>query len=410
MAIYNFSGTLVARDDPVFDAMVTRAYGVLPRPLCMCKPKGVEMYVARAGERHIVKRMPDSGSLHQLACPSYESPFELSGMGEVMGTAIQTNPRDGTTALKFDFSMSGKGGSAGGTAAGGRLADQVRTDGAKLTLRGVLHFLWSEAGFNKWFPAMAGKRSWFVIRKHLMAAAQDKVVKNTRLSDLLYLPEPFTVEQKEAIQRRRVELFQRAAMSDSGTRRFMLLVAEVKEIADARFGKKLIVKHVPDCAFLLREDIAKRLATRFAGELEMWNAMDDAHLLVAGTFSISANGVPTIEAMTLMLATEQWIPIESGAENSLVDRLVTDKRQFEKGLRYNLAPSRVIASAILVDTPDPVALYVTPADAPADFEAELARLKHDSGIASWTWSPSAGAMPDIPPVDGHGTSHGTPTR
>lgn len=399
MTTYNFGGTLVERDDPGFEALVAAAYRASPRPLCMCRPKGVEMYVARVGEHYIVKRMPDSGSAHQLSCPSYESPFELSGMGEVMGTAIQTNPADGTTSLKFDFSMSRKGAGARGPAAGGQIADHVRTDGAKLTLRGVLHFMWSEAGFNKWFPAMAGKRSWFVIRKHLMAAAQDKLVKNARLCDLLYIPESFTVENKDAIQRRRADLFNQAAKADGGTRQFMLLVAEVKEIGEARFGKKLIVKHVPDCAFLLREDIAKRLATRFAGELEMWSAMSDVRLIVLGTFSISANGVPAIEAMTLMLITEQWIPIESNAEKSLVDRLVRERRQFEKGLRYNLAPGKVIASAILVDTPAPVALYVTPADAPASYGAELDCLKRDSGLASWTWDGSAGAMPELPPLE-----------
>jgi hypothetical protein len=398
MTTYNFGGALVERDDPDFDATVASAYRVLPRPLCMCRPEGVEMYVARVGERYIVKRMPDSGSAHQLSCPSYESPFELSGMGDVMGTAIQTNPSDGTTSLKLDFSMSRKGAGARGPAAGGQIADHVRTDGARLTLRAVLHFLWSEAGFNKWFPAMAGKRTWFVIRKHLMAAAQDKLVKNSRLSDLLYVPESFTVENKDAIQRRRTDRFNHAAKADGSARRFMLLVAEVKEIGDARFGKKLVVRHVPDCAFLLREDIAKRLATRFAGELEMWTAMNDLHLVVLGTFSVSANGVPAIEAMTLMLATEQWIPVENNAEKVLVDRLVKEGRQFEKGLRYNLAPEKVIASAILVDTPAPVALYVTPSDAPANYSVELDWLKRDSGLVSWTWDSSAGAMPGLPPA------------
>lgn len=399
MTTYNFSGKLIARDDPGFDVIVESAYGTSPRPLCMCRPKGVEMYIARAGDRYIVKRMPDSGSAHQLSCPSYESPFDLSGIGEVMGTAIQTNPGDGTTALKFDFSMSRKGAAGRGPAAGGQVADHVRTDGAKLTLRGALHFLWSEAGFNKWFPAMAGKRSWFVIRKHLLAGAQDKTVKTARLSDLLYIPESFTVENKEAIQRRRVALFKQAAESDNSTRRFMLLVAEVKEIGDARFGKKLTVKHVPDCAFLLHDDIAKRLAARFAGELEMWSAMNDLRLIVLGTFSVSANGIPAMEAMTLMLTTDQWIPIEGSAEKLLVDRLVKERRQFEKGLRYNLAAEKVIASAILVDTPAPVALYVTPANPAASYDAELDSLKRDSGLASWTWDSSAGAMPELPPAE-----------
>jgi hypothetical protein len=399
MTTYNFSGTLVTRDEPGFDKIVASAYGVLPRPLCMCRRKGVEMYVARAGERYVIKRMPDSGSSHQLECPSYESPFELSGIGEVMGTAIRTNPSDGTTALKFDFSMSRKGASGRAPAGSGQTADQVRSDGAKLTLRSVLHFLWSEAGFNKWFPAMAGKRSWFVIRKHLLAAAQDKVVKSSALCDLMYMPESFTLENKDAIQRRRVALFKKAVDSSGNAKQFMLLVAEVKEIGDARFGKKLIIKHAPDCAFLLCDDLAKRLSSRFAQELEMWTAMDDIRLVVIGTFSVSANGIPTMEALSLMLVTDQWIPIEDSSDKTLVDRLSKEKRHFEKGLRYNLAPEKVIASAILVDTPAPVALYVVPANVPVNYDVELDRLQRDSGLASWTWNPSTDTMPDLPLVE-----------
>ncbi len=400
MTTYNFAGALVKRDDPSFDNIVASAYGNLPRPRCMCRPKGVEMYVARAGERFVVKRMPDSGSTHQLACPSYESPFDLSGIGEVMGTAIRTNPFDGTTALKFDFSMSRKG--AGGRSVlvgSGHSTDHVRTDGAKLTLRSVLHFLWSEAGFNKWFPAMTGKRTWFVIRKHLLAGAQDKVVKSAPLGNLLYLPESFTVDNKDAIQRRRVALFKQVADSGSSAKQFMLLLAEVKEIGDARFGKKLIVKHAPDCAFFLPDDIAKRLASRFAPELEIWNAMNDVRLVVLGTFSVSTNGIPTIEALTLMLATDQWIPIESNADKALVDHLVKENRHFEKGLRYNLSSEKAIACAILVDTPAPVALYVSPVNAPANYEAELARMRQDSGLASWTWNTSSTVMPELPSAE-----------
>jgi Protein of unknown function (DUF1173) len=49
----------------------------------------------------------------------------------------------------------------------GEEKNSVKTDGNKLSLRGTLHYLWEQAGFNKWSPGMAGKRNWFVIRKYL---------------------------------------------------------------------------------------------------------------------------------------------------------------------------------------------------------------------------------------------------
>jgi len=55
------------------------------------------MYVARLGEGFIVKRMPDTGSHHAPDCPSYEPPAELSGLGQVLGSAITEDPATGET-------------------------------------------------------------------------------------------------------------------------------------------------------------------------------------------------------------------------------------------------------------------------------------------------------------------------
>ena len=41
------------------------------RPLCLCVDGGVPMYVARIGDRFIVKRMPDTGTVHVLKGASF---------------------------------------------------------------------------------------------------------------------------------------------------------------------------------------------------------------------------------------------------------------------------------------------------------------------------------------------------
>ncbi|GAA4127503.1 hypothetical protein GCM10022215_38030 [Nocardioides fonticola] len=41
------------------------------RPLCLCRPDGVAMYVAKIGpEKYVIKRMPDSGLAHTHRCTS----------------------------------------------------------------------------------------------------------------------------------------------------------------------------------------------------------------------------------------------------------------------------------------------------------------------------------------------------
>ncbi|MFX8347318.1 DUF1173 family protein, partial [Acinetobacter baumannii] len=55
--------------------------------------------------------------------------------------------------------------------------ESVRSDGTKLTMRGLMHFLMDEAGLTRWTPAMAGRRNWYVVRRELLKAASSKMTK-----------------------------------------------------------------------------------------------------------------------------------------------------------------------------------------------------------------------------------------
>ncbi|HDR8973062.1 TPA: DUF1173 domain-containing protein [Burkholderia vietnamiensis] len=394
MTTYKIGDKSYGADDTRLNDALAAVYGSPNRPLCMCKSGGVEMYIAKLGKHYVIKRMPHTGSAHATSCDSYEPPAELSGLGEVMGGAIQTNLEDGVTTLKFDFALT-KNGARAAPVQGGAEHDSVKTDGKKLTLRGTLHFLYDEAGLTRWSPAMAGKRSWWVVRKYLMQAASDKMAKGGSLSDMLYIPESFSLEKKDEITRRRLTVFNALAKSEGATRRLMLLVGEVKELGDARFGKKLVVKHVADAHFMMNDDVYKRMLKRFEHELALWSGNENSHLLVVATFSVSGAGVASIEEASLMLVNENWIPFESIDERMLVDNLTNQKRRFVKGLRYNLPSTNPLASVVLSDTAEPVAMYVLPYGASDQYRKELRELQEGSNLKSWQWDTGAD-MPDVP--------------
>lgn len=117
-----------------------------------------------------------------------------------------------------------------------------------------------------------------------------------------------------------------------------------------------MVKHVPDQAFALDEQIYRRLTRRFERELALWCAADDIHMVIIVTFSIAAAGIPTIVELSLMPATRHWLPVEDGFEKQLVNRLVLDGRSFAKGLRYNLRAGSEIASETPTDCEDSAAV------------------------------------------------------
>jgi hypothetical protein len=356
------------------------------------------MYVAKIAGSFYLKRMPGSGSQHDPSCDSYEPPPELSGLGQVLGSAIREDVETGSVALRLDFALT-KTGSRAPPAPSGAEPGSVQTDGKKLSLQALLHYLMDQARFNRWVPAMLGKRSWSVVSKHLRQAALNKYSKGSPLDGLLFIPEPFVAEHKAQIAARRAAILRPLSKPSGAGRKLMILVAEVKSIEPARYDFRLVVKHLPDFPFLLNTDLHKRLSKRYGHELALWNFDEHGHLLVIATFELAPSGVAVIEQAALMNVNAQWLPYESTAELELLDTLVAHNRIFTKGLRYNLPTSRPLASAVLTDTtPDQFALYVLPADFSHDYVVALTDHLANSTLRNWFWQPP-NQRPGLPDVD-----------
>lgn len=367
------------------------------RPVCPCKTPGIEMYIAKIGDRYVIKRMPDTGPQHSPECDSYEPPPELSGLGDVLGSAIKEDADSGMTELRFSFSMSRMPGRKPAESTSDE-DDSVKTDGSKLTLRSTLHYLWEEAGFNKWTPAMAGKRSWYVLRKHLLLAAGDKLNKGRTLADQIFIPETFSQEKKAAMKQHWLGLVARLAPQTHGPKQLMILIGEVKEIMPSRYGGQLIIKHAPDIKFLMPEDLQKKMEKRFLDELMFHQDLSDTHLLSIATFSVNVAGTAMIEELALMPVTENWIPFETIHDKALIDLLVEQERRFTKGLRYNLPRDKPLASVVLSDTaPTPTAMYILPAEPEEEYHVAFEQLRSGSQLDSWIWDTSDFEIPELPP-------------
>jgi hypothetical protein len=380
-----------------FAEAVAAAHAVHQRPRCLCLVDGVEMYVARLGDGYIVKRMPDTGNHHAPDCPSYEPPPEVSGLGQVLGSAITEDPATGETKLKLNFAMSKIVGRSTMPTAGGE-SDSVASSGTKLSLRGLLHYLWDQADLTRWQSGFAGKRTWGTVRKHLLQAAENKVARGDSLRSRLYIPEVFAVEQRDALNARRMSQWSQAIAAPGKPLHLMLLIAEVKEIVPARYGFKAVAKHVPDQAFAMDEPLYHRLGRRFESALALWGAADDIHMVMIATFSVAAAGVPTIVELSLMPVTRQWLPVENAFEKQLVEKLVSDGRSFIKGLRYNLGAASALACATLTDCDGSAPLLFV---VPAGVEHDGRHLQmSDPSVPLWLWHPTAEAMPPLPRVAG----------
>ena len=394
---YLIGGNRFRADSLGFAEAVAAAHAAHHRPRCLCLLGGIEMYVARLGDGFIVKRMPNTGSHHAPDCPSYQPPPEFSGLGQVLGSAITEDPATGETTLKLGFSMSRIGGRSS-IPATGSVSDSVVSDGTRLSLRALLHFLWDQAELTRWHPGFAGKRSWATVRRHLLQAAENKIARGGALDARLYIPEVFSVEQRDAINARRIAQWAHAVTSPGKPQHLMLLIGEVKEIVPARYGFKAVIKHVPDQPFALDEQLYRRIGRCFERELSLWGTSDAIHMVLIATFGLNDAGVPTIEELSLMPLTGQWLPIEDSFEQQLVERLVRDGRTFVKGLRYNLSVGQMLASVILTDAGEsPIALCIGPRGADDEqMAAAMKDLASVNGSPAWVWRVAQGAMPPLP--------------
>ncbi len=361
----------------------------------MCMDPGLAMYIAQVEDQYLVKRMPLTGGGHDPACPSYEPPDELSGLGVLMGSAIQVDPESGLSALKLGFSLSKVGARTTPVAvAGAGGADSVAGEAKKLTLRSLLHYLWHQAELTSWTSRWAGKRHWWNIRWHLLEAARQMTVKGGTLSDVLFVPESFRATDKAAIEQRRAEALAPALPPKSGPRKLMILLGEVKDILPTRTGHRLIVKHMPDFLFMLDEEFHRRLRTRFENELMLWGADEASHLMAIGTFGLTPTGLARIEEMALMVVSENWIPYDSVHEKKLIDALAKLNTRSVKGLRYSLLAERPSAAAMLQRQSRPLALYIIPPTVDRDYEEALEELiASRPEVDAWTWRVADGEMP-----------------
>src|SRR5207302_3256794 len=133
-------------------------------------------------------------------CPSYEPEIGQSGLGELIGESIIERSPD-SIELRVAFALSRLPGRTCVREVVQESAD-INAPRHRMSLRAVMHFLFERAGFNRWYPAMEGKRTQAVLHKYLLEAADGIQMKGVTLSERLYVAEQFHEEQKNEIAER----------------------------------------------------------------------------------------------------------------------------------------------------------------------------------------------------------------
>lgn len=234
---------------------------------------------------------------------------------------------------------------------------------------------------------MAGKRNQGVLCKYLLEAAEEIMVKGVPLAQRLYVPEPFSETAKAEVAGRRREKLAVLRPHD-GLTPLALVVGDYKGNDVTAQGRRVWIRHMPDAPLLIAARNWERIERVFAPLFEARDA-DTGHpvrLVMAALIRARREYTYEIEAVSLMLTSEQWIPLEGVHELPLIIALVAQHRRFVKPLRYDARSATAFPNALLLDAgPAPVPLHVVSAfmdpKERAAKEKTVAACKDDA----WVW-------------------------
>jgi hypothetical protein len=403
---YFVRGRVFAADDEQLQLALARIHESSERPRCLCVQGGLEMYVARhAG--FVIKRMPGTGHLHHATCPSFEPEAGQSGLGELLGEAIVEHAPE-QVEIRTAFALArvtGRPIPRGGASDDPAVVEAPRK---RMSLRAVLHFLYDRAGFNRWYPAMEGRRSQAVIQRYLTAAAQGVTLKGCTLEERLYVPEPFRSVQADEIGQRRRRKLAMLMSRESGTGfRMAIVVGQLNGVEATACGQRLAIRHMPDVPLHIDTRAWEKAERGYRTILQAVDADVERkpRIVVAALIHAKREHLYQIDSLTMMLVSDQWIPLDGLHELPLVEALQQQGRSFLKPLKFDARTAAGFPNVLLLDAGrQPVPMHVVSPFADAKDRAVKDKAIRSSARRPWIWETDK-PFPELPPMGGaSGTS------
>ena len=221
-----------------------------------------------------------------------------------------------------------------------------------------------------------------------MEAADEIETKGIRLAERLYVPEQFQEDIKEAIQeRRRSQLALLHSPENDGKFKMGLVLGQFKAVeAGTTTGQRIWLRHMHDCPLLIGDKTWARATRAFEKLFEAQDAdiTTKPRLMVLALVYAKREYTYQVDAVSFMLTTNNWIPIEGTHEGELLQALTEQQRRFVKPLRYDSKSAAHFPNVLLLDTGDrPTPLHVVGGDEKEKVAKEKALKATDPAL--WVW-------------------------
>ena len=346
------------------------------------------------GKRHVPRNQS-----RRATCPSFEPEAGESGLGELLGEAIVEHAPE-QVEIRTAFPLARV---AGRPIPKGEAADDpvvVNAPRKRMSLRAVLHFLYDRAGFNRWYPAMEGKRSQAVIQRFLSAAAKGVTLKGCTLEERLYVPEQFrSVDADEIGQRRRRKLAMLMSPESDVAFKMAIVVGQLNGVEATAYGRRLAIKHMADVPLYIDTKAWEKVERGYKAILQAVDADVERkpRIVLAALIYAKREHLYQVDSLTMMLVTDQWIPLDGLYELPLIEALQQQGRSFFKPLKFDAKTAAGFPNVLLLDAgAKPLPMHVVSPFADVKDRAVKDKAIKSSEQRPWIWETDK-ALPDLPP-------------
>ena len=373
---------------------------------CQCPGTGCRLLAVRHmsdNDSFHLSRYPRTGAEHALDCVYYSPDPDKSGLGSYSKGVVEETS-EGDLKIKLTLSLRKKEPADTGQApeATGSSSGSGKATKPAMTLLGLLHLLWNEAGLNTWSPGMAGKRGLGLVHSRLQDAADRMLASRMRIGDALVIAAGSKGFQSEANERK--------VKSAIKNNRRLLVIAplaghtEDREKTAARYLTITGFNGVP--RMFLDDEIWSTVARRFKRELSAWRQGRRVIAIVQSDQPTEPGKAQALN-VALMVVSDEWIPVESSYEAVIEARLREESRRFVKPLRFDSSEDQVFPDFWLMDasagTEYPMEVYGRSDPkylARKEVKATYYRTHYGTGWWAWDASsdPQGNAIPEFPSV------------
>jgi hypothetical protein len=319
---------------------------------CLCTTPPQPLVIRLRGGHYHLAGWPDQGGRHDTRCPFFKlAPAVTGRSGYAVGAIAET--ADGTH-IRLHQPLTVRGGED--TRPGGDEAEPAEALSRNtVSLLGLLHWLWEQAGLNRW-DHQGEPRGWPHVSAALTQALTGSTVNGQPLDSCLYVPVPFTPDGRDYANAVLDRFVSALGARRAGSRWRGLILAEVRGISPTPYGEAIMLRHAKTPVFASAEvmDRARRAyRPAFAGS-QPGRSRQIVLLLVDRTARRNLVAVD----LCAMLTSHVYVPADSACEVQMADHLVARGRDFIKPCRYDDRDG-VFPDFILTDAgPDPAFVEV----------------------------------------------------